>query len=67
LCIRTEEYRSGKNDIGGLVDDLENKGKLGQGFLSVDDLDKVDIGDGKVHHRTYINTNLPGVIEPHQK
>jgi hypothetical protein len=29
LCHRTKEYRLGRNDIGGLVEDLENEGKLG--------------------------------------
>jgi hypothetical protein len=41
------------------VEDLENEGKLGQGFSSVDDLDKVDTGDEMMHRPTYINTNLP--------
>jgi hypothetical protein len=29
LHHRTEEYHSVQNDIGGLVEDLENEGKLG--------------------------------------
>jgi hypothetical protein len=58
LRCRTEEYHSGQNNIGGLVEDLENEGKLWQGFSSVDHLDKVDIRDGMVHHPTYISANL---------
>jgi hypothetical protein len=60
LCHRTEEYRSGKNNIGGVIEDLENEGKLGQGFSSVNNLDEVDIGDGSVCHPTYISAKLPG-------
>jgi hypothetical protein len=46
---RTEGYRSGQNDTGGLVKELESKGKLGQEFSSMDCLDEVYIGDGMVH------------------
>jgi hypothetical protein len=54
----TEEYCSGQNDIGGLVEDLENEGKLGHGFSSVDHLDEVGIGDGMIHRSTYISSKL---------
>jgi hypothetical protein len=55
---QTEEYHIGKNYIGGVVEDLQGQGKLGQGFSSVDGLDEVDIGDGTIHRPRYINTNL---------
>jgi hypothetical protein len=59
LHRRTEAYHSGKDSISGVVEDLENEGKLGQGFSSVDCLDEVDIGDGSLHKLTHINDNLP--------
>jgi ferritin len=40
----TEEYHSTKDDIGGMVDDLDEIGKLGHGFSSMDDLEEVDLG-----------------------
>jgi hypothetical protein len=40
----TEEYHSTKDDIGGMVDDLDEMGKLGHGFSSMDDLEEVDLG-----------------------
>jgi hypothetical protein len=45
LHQRTEEYRSGKNDVHDLVEDLEHEGKLGQGFSLMDCLEEMDIGD----------------------
>jgi hypothetical protein len=32
----------------GVVQDLDELGKLGQGFSSMDDLEEVDIGDGVI-------------------
>jgi hypothetical protein len=40
------------------VKDLDEIGKLGQGFSSMDDLDKVDIGDGVVPQPTYVSARL---------
>jgi hypothetical protein len=54
----TEEYRSGYNDTGRVVEEVENEGKLGKGFSSMDRLDEVDIRDGTVHRPTYVSTNL---------
>jgi hypothetical protein len=56
-CL-TGEYHPGQNDTGGLVEELENEGMLGQGFLSMDRLDEVDIRDGMVHRPTYVSANL---------
>jgi hypothetical protein len=58
LQKRTEEYRWSKNDMGEAVEDFDELGKLGQGFSSVDTLDKVDIGDRKIQHPTFVNANL---------
>jgi hypothetical protein len=46
LSRRIEVYHSTKDDAMGVVEDLDEIGKLGWGFSSMDDLDKVDIGDG---------------------
>jgi hypothetical protein len=57
----TEEYHSSKDDTMGVVEDLDEIGKLGQGFSSMDDLDKVDIGDGVIPQPTYVSAHLtPG-------
>jgi hypothetical protein len=34
---------------------IEDKGKLGHGFTSVDELEKIDLGDGRL---TYISAKL---------
>jgi hypothetical protein len=59
LHRHTEEYRASKSKLGGVVEELENEGKLGHGFSSVDELDEVDIGDGSVRRPTFVNANLP--------
>jgi hypothetical protein len=52
------EYRSYTNDAMGVVEDLDKLGKLGRGFSSMDDLEKVDIGDGVVPQPTYVSAHL---------
>jgi hypothetical protein len=42
----------------GVVEDLDEIGKLGRGFSSMDDLDKVDIGDGVIPRPTYVSAPL---------
>ena len=37
---------------------LEEEGKLGHGFTSVDMLEEIDIGDGDRPRLTFISTNL---------
>jgi hypothetical protein len=59
LRHRTESYRPGKDGASGVIKDLENEGKLGQGFSSMDKLDEVDMGDGSTHRPMYISANLP--------
>jgi hypothetical protein len=44
--------------MGGLVEDLEDDGKLGQGFTSVDELEEMDLGDGGTKRPIYINDTL---------
>jgi hypothetical protein len=41
------------------VEDFDDFGKLGQGFASVDELEKVDLGEEGVSRPTYISMNLP--------
>jgi hypothetical protein len=55
---RTEEYRSTRNGIGEVVEDLDEVGKLGSGFGSMDELEEVDIGRSGVTSPTYVNANL---------
>jgi hypothetical protein len=42
----------------GVVEDLDELGKLGQSFSSMDDLEKVDIGDGVIPRPTYVSERL---------
>jgi hypothetical protein len=58
LSRRTTEYRSSKDNAMGVVEDLDELGKLGRGFSSMDDLEKVDIGDGVVPRPTYVSARL---------
>jgi hypothetical protein len=58
LSMRTVEYRSNTDDAMGMVEDLDELGKLGQGFSSMDDLEKVDIGDGVIPQPTYVSARL---------
>jgi hypothetical protein len=58
LSRRTTEYHSYTDDAMGVVEDLDELGKLGRGFSSMDDLEKVDIGDGVVPRPTYVSARL---------
>jgi hypothetical protein len=58
LSRRTMEYRSYTDDSTGVVEDLDELGKLGRGFSSMDDLEKIDIGDGVVPRPTYVSARL---------
>jgi hypothetical protein len=58
LSRQTAEYRSSTDDAMGVVEDLDESGKLGQGFSSMYDLEKVDIGDGVVPRPTYVSAHL---------
>jgi hypothetical protein len=40
------------------VVDLDELGKLGRGFSSVDDIEKFDIGDGVIPQPTYVSAHL---------
>jgi hypothetical protein len=58
LSRQTTEYHSYMDDAMGVVEDLDELGKLGRGFSSMDDLEKVDIGDGVVPRPTYVCARL---------
>jgi hypothetical protein len=58
LSRRVEEYRSSKDDAMGVVEDLDEIGKLGRVFSFMVDLDKVDIG-GVITRPTYVSARLP--------
>jgi hypothetical protein len=53
-----DHYQVHKNDTCEAMEDLDDLGKLGQGFTSADPLQEVDIGDGTVPRSTFVNKNL---------
>jgi hypothetical protein len=58
LSRQTAEYRSYTDDAMGVVEDLDELGKIGRGFSSMDDIEKLDIGDGVVLRPTYVSLRL---------
>ena len=40
------------------IKEPEDMDKLGQGFMSADPLEKVDLGDGTIPRPTFVNKNL---------
>jgi hypothetical protein len=57
LSRRTAEYHSYTNAAMGVVEDLDELGKLGRGFSSMDDLEKVDIGDRVIPQPTFVSVH----------
>src|SRR6185369_12679036 len=49
-----DQYRARTNDMCEAIEDFDDLGKLGQGFASVDPLEKVDIGDGTIPRPTFV-------------
>jgi hypothetical protein len=58
LQERTAEYKAMKDGNSELIEDLDDVGKLGQGFSVVDNLQEVNLGEGNNMKPTYISTNL---------
>jgi hypothetical protein len=58
LQQRIDNYRAHKTDSCEAIEDLDDLGKLGQGFTSADPLEEVDIGDGTIPRPTFVNKNL---------
>jgi hypothetical protein len=46
------------DDAMGVVEDLDELGKLGRGFSFMDNLEKLDIGDGVILRLTYVSARL---------
>lgn len=55
-----QDYRDGKAGSSEVVEDFDDVGKLGQGFVSVDDLVEINIGQGIDNRPTYISARLHG-------
>jgi hypothetical protein len=58
LQQRIDHYRAHKTDTCEAIEDLDDLGKLEQGFTPADPLEEVDIGDGTVPRPTFVNKNL---------
>jgi hypothetical protein len=58
LKQRIDYYRAHKTDTCESIEDLDDLGKLGQGFTSADPPEEVDICDGIVPRPTFVNKNL---------
>jgi hypothetical protein len=58
LSRQIAEYRSYMDDAMGVVEDLDELGKLGRGFSSMDDLEEVEIADGVISRPTYVSARL---------
>jgi hypothetical protein len=50
--------RSSDSSMGDMIEEFRDLNKLGQGFTSVDPLEKIDIGDGKTPKSTFVNKTL---------
>jgi hypothetical protein len=48
LQQRIDHYQAHKTDTYEAIEDLDDLGKLGQGFTSADRLEEVEIGDGTI-------------------
>jgi hypothetical protein len=58
LRHRTEQYRSTTNDMCEAIEDFYEVEKLGQGFLSADCLEEIDIGNGSTPRPTFVKKNI---------
>jgi hypothetical protein len=54
------KYHSEVNGMCEAVDDFDDIGKLGQGFMSIDKLDEINMGGEMDKRLTYINAGLYG-------
>jgi hypothetical protein len=52
------EYHSYTDDAMGVVEDIDELGKLGREFSSMDGIEKVDIDDGVIPQPTYVSARL---------
>jgi hypothetical protein len=58
-----DHYWAHKTYTCEAIEDLNDLGKLGQGFTSADLLEEVDIGDGTVPRPTFVNRNLDPIFK----
>jgi hypothetical protein len=58
MMRRIEEYCSSKSDIGEVVDDFDEVGKLGWGFSAMDELEEVNLGQEGTSRPTYVRASL---------
>jgi hypothetical protein len=58
LRRRMKQYRSTTNDMCKAIEDFDKVEKFGQGFLSADPLEEIDIGDGITPRSTFVNKNM---------
>jgi hypothetical protein len=58
LQKRVGHYQTNKNDMCEAIEEMEDLDKLGPGFMLVDPLEEIDIGDGVTPRPTFINKNL---------
>jgi hypothetical protein len=61
LQQRIDHYRAHKTDT--CEEDLDDLGKLGQGFTSAGPLEEVDIGDGTMPRPIFVNKNLDPIFK----
>jgi hypothetical protein len=50
--------RSSNSPVGDIIEDFRDLDKLGQGFISVDPFEEINIGDGKTPRPTFVNKTL---------
>jgi len=58
LQQQIHHYPARANDICEAIEDIDNIEKLGQGFMSADSLEKIDLGDDTTPRPTFVNKNL---------
>jgi hypothetical protein len=55
LQCHTTEYHAGMNEVKETVEDLDDVGKLGPGFSSVDELEEVNLDSKDIPRPTYVS------------
>ena len=58
LQRRLDEYQANMNDMFEAIEESEELEKLGQGFMSAEPLEEVDIGNGTIPRPTFVRQNL---------
>jgi hypothetical protein len=50
--------RPSDSSVGDMIEEFRDLDKLGQGFISADPLEEIDIGDGNTPRPTFVNKTL---------